>query len=136
MGEDGREDEAGSPESAARYVGGRSSPAPSHEEFCGIRQARARAEETRLIGWAVGVGKLGGKIPVPEDRGGEHLVSYDPASNLYFKSTRPEANLGYGLALTDSGLGATASEYLERLVLTNHYFGDDLRLEHVVKQRD
>ena len=40
--------------------------------------------------------------------------------------------MGYGLALTDSGLGATASEYLDRIALTNQYFGDDLRVERVV----
>ncbi len=134
MGEDGRGDEAGAPESAANYVRGGGPPTPSHEESFGVRQARAKAEEGRLIEWAAGAGKLGGKIPVPEDRGGEHLVSYDPESNRYLKSTRPEANLGYGLALTDSGLGATAAEYLDRLALTNRYFGDDLRVERVVRQ--
>ncbi len=133
MEENGRGNEAGSPESAASYVGRGGAGTPRHEESYSVRSARSRAEESRVFEWATRVGKLGGKIPTPEDRGGEHTVSYDPKSNRYFKATRPEANLGFGIALTDSGLGATPAEYLHRLFLNNQLFGDDVRIEWVVR---
>lgn len=136
MEEGSRGDEAGTPESAARYVGRGGETTPRHEEPYSVREARAKAEAARLLQWADEVGKLGGKVPVAQDRGGEHTVSYDPIPNRYFKATRPEASLGYDIALTDSGLGATPAEYLDRLALNNRYFGDDVCIERVVKQGD
>jgi len=60
-------------------------------------------------------------------------VSLHPLSKRFFKSTRPEAQLGFGIALGDHLRGATPSEYLDRLALQNRIFGDDIRLERIVR---
>ncbi len=51
----------------------------------------------------------------------------------FFKATRPEAQLGFGIALGDYIRGATPSEYLDRMVLQNEIFFDDVRLEQIVE---
>lgn len=72
-----------------------------------------------------------------EDRGEEHRVWLDLASQRYFKATHP-GRFGFTvIALPDGSLeltGATPLEYLERLLLQNSLFGDHLRLEGVASE--
>lgn len=70
---------------------------------------------------------------MPQARGGEHWVSQDPLSGRFFKATRPEAQLGFGIAIGDYSRGATPSEYLDRAVLQNEIFFDDIWLEFIVQ---
>lgn len=72
----------------------------------------------------------------PEDTsGGEHLVYFDEPSRRYLKAMIPEKQKGYGIALGSYTHGATPSEYLDRLVLQNTLFDDDIRLERGVVKR-
>ena len=48
------------------------------------------------------------------------------------KATRTDRHWGYGIALGSIVHGATPSEYLDRLLLQNRLFDDDIRLERVL----
>ncbi len=69
-------------------------------------------------------------------RGAEHEVYLDPRGNRVIKVTRlsDPANYGFGISLNNDGQGATAGEYLDRMVLQNLLFNDDVRLIKVVPQ--
>ena len=70
---------------------------------------------------------------------GEHRVAFDPRSSCWWKSTHPgKCGVGVEFHYEDlppfriTGVSAREllpSEYLERLILHNHEFGDDIRLE-------
>lgn len=70
---------------------------------------------------------------------GEHRVAFDPKSSCWWKSTHPgKCGVGVEFHYEDfppfriTGVSAREllpSEYLERLILHNHEFGDDFRLE-------
>jgi hypothetical protein len=63
-------------------------------------------------------------------------VRFDARRNRAIKATRTEEKLGYGLAHGSCVLGATPGEYLDRLVVHNRIFNDDVRLERVVPVGD
>jgi hypothetical protein len=64
----------------------------------------------------------------PDAHGNEHEVWFEELHNLWFKATYPNK---FGLAWGRSG-SATASEYLNRLMLQNEYFADDTELVALV----
>ena len=106
---------------------------------------RVRIERGVLLGWARREGRLLSPIRLRSrviGGGAEHEVFFDHASQRYFKLT-----IEGGLTIdsefrigkrTQRWLGvpfvreATPLEYLERLVLFNEVFGDDIRLEGVI----
>lgn len=70
-------------------------------------------------------------FPLPERDGGrEHDVRYDPETGLWWKYTKPNM-AGYTVSW-DAGVpfmhNAQPLEYLERMLLQNEIFGDDVRL--------
>ena len=73
-------------------------------------------------------------LPLVEDAGQEHCVWLDEKSQRYFKATFP-GQFGFTvIALQELGLElvqATPLEYLERWLLQNSLFGDDVRLEGI-----
>lgn len=110
--------------------------------------ARARSRQIgRLLDWACKAGCLrpaGTLLPPSELDGAEHRVAFDPALQLWIKTTKPglygmhaflehvlgkgqrfEARLEYGHALP--------LQYLDRLLLANEVFGDLIRLRSVVE---
>ena len=119
-------------ESAARHTGGGAEAAPGHDAAQSERAARVAVEQRRLREWAEAHGKLKGKIPPEDSRGGEHTVHFHERTQRYLKATRPDAQLGYGIAHGSYSQGATPGEYLDRLVIHNQIFNDDIRLERVV----
>lgn len=58
-------------------------------------------------------------------------MRYDPVSDRYVKFTRADRHQGFGVALGAYVHGASPAEYLDRLVLNNEIFHDDVRLEGV-----
>ena len=66
-------------------------------------------------------------------RGGEHEVFFQKRTQRYLKATRLDRHKGYGIALGSHTHGATPSEYLDRLLLHNTIFDDDIRLERIVE---
>ena len=68
----------------------------------------------------------------PDGSGDEHEAWFDEASNRWLKATYPNQ---FGLAWGRDG-SATAREYLARLVLTNKYFADDIRLVALVESSE
>lgn len=123
-------------ESAAHYTRGRAPAAPDHDSPEPARRDRVATEQQRLLQWAKTNGKLGGGLPREDASGGEHSVHYDHQSRRYWKTTRLECQKGYGLALGSLSRGATPAEYLDRLLLQNRFFADDIRLERVVLKAD
>jgi len=125
-------------ESAANEARGGGPANPGHHERPEYRRVRVRQEIERLKNWARESGKLTARFPrplrVPQWRGGEHVVSLDPVSKRFLKATKSDAHLGFGIALGDWIRGATPSEYLDRLLLQNELFLDDIRLELVVER--
>lgn len=100
----------------------------------GRRQARD------LLAWAGESGRLIASAvyrPRLEDGGQEHRVWLDEASQRYFKATFP-ARFGFTvIALPELGLElapATPLEYVERWLLQNPVFGDDVQLERVAEE--
>jgi hypothetical protein len=85
----------GSIESAAHDTGGGAESSPGHDASFGERGSRVSGEQKRLKTWAEENGKLGGKLPREDTRGGEHTVQSDHEKGLVYKATRPEMNLGY-----------------------------------------
>lgn len=60
----------------------------------------------------------------PTGQGNEHQGWFHESSNLWYKATYPNK---FGLAWGRDGT-ATVGEYLNRLVLQNLHFGDDIKL--------
>ena len=125
-------DAQGALESSADFARGGAQAAPDHDATERERAGRVEKEQRRLVEWAKANGKLGGRIPPEDASGGEHRVYFDEQSGRYLKATIPDKQKGYGIALGSFTHGATPAEYLDRLVLQNRIFGDDLRLECVV----
>lgn len=123
-------------ESASHDARGGEPPNPGHHERADERRKRLRQEIGNLTDWTRKNEKIREQFPrplrAPQGRGGEHIVSLDPLSGRFLKATRPEAQLGFGIALGDYIRGATLSEYLDRLALQNRLFSDDISLECVV----
>lgn len=131
-------DAEGALESAARLL--RASPRPAGTAQARDREILRGRQERDLLAWA----REGRGLIDPftylsriEDRGEEHRVWLDLASQRYFKATHP-GRFGFAVvALPDGSLeltGATPLEYLERLLLQNSLFGDHLRLEGVASE--
>jgi SPP1 gp7 family putative phage head morphogenesis protein len=125
-------DAGGTLESAAADARGSSRAAPTHDEPRHARLERIDREQRRLAEWAARQGKLGGNLPASEAAGGEHQVSFAPATGRYLKVNRPDRHQGYGIGLGSHLQGASPAEYLDRLQLQNELFHDDIRLERVV----
>jgi len=126
---------AGRPlESAAHFTRGGGPPTPDHDADNACRASRVKAEQRRLIKWAKENGKLGssGRLPPVFARGGEHQVYFQKHNRRYLKTTLPDRQKGYGIALGSLTRGATPSEYLDRLDLQNKIFHDDIWLERIV----
>jgi len=68
---------------------------------------------------------------VADGFGDEHEGWFDEASNRWFKATYHNQ---FGLAWGRTG-SATVGEYLTRLLLQNHYFGDDIQLVALIESR-
>jgi len=123
---------------AARHL--RASPRPT-----GATQAREReifrGRQVRdLLAWARENTRLISPATYERaERGGEeHSVWLDESLQLYFKATFP-GRFGFGVAVTVGGepdlVAATPLEYLERLLLQNRVFGDELRLVGVAEDQ-
>ena len=87
-----------------------------------------------LLEWAQGEKLITdpGQFPFlsrpPDAFGQEHEAWFDEPSNRWFKATyQNQFGLGWGRRGS-----AIASAYLTRLVLQNHYFGDDIRLIAII----
>ena len=121
-------------ESAADFTRGGGPPAPDHDADNARRTSRVEAEQQRLVRWAQENGKLGssGRVPPVFARGGEHQVYFQRHTRRYLKTTLPDRQKGYGIALGSLTRGATPAEYLDRLDLQNQIFHDDIRLERIV----
>jgi hypothetical protein len=121
-------------ESAADFTRGGGAPAPDHDGDNATRSKRVETERRRLIQWAKENGKLSpSNRRLPEfTRGGEHGVFFSKAKRRYLKATLPERQRGYGIALGSLTRGATPAEYLDRLLLQNQIFDDDIRLERII----
>ena len=121
-------------ESAADFTRGGGPPAPDHDADNPSRSGRVKAEQGRLIQWAQENGKLGfsDRLPPVFARGGEHQVYFQKHTRRYLKTTLPDRQKGYGIALGSLTHGATPAEYLDRLDLQNLIFHDDIRLERIV----
>jgi hypothetical protein len=124
-------------ESAADFTRGGGPPAPDHDADHTHRTIRVEAEQRRLLQWAKENGKLGssGRLPPVFARGGEHQVYFQKRTRRYLKTTLPDRQKGYGIALGSLTHGATPSEYLDRLDLQNQIFHDDIRLERIVANK-
>jgi hypothetical protein len=123
-------------ESAADFTRGGGSPTPGHDADHASRSKGIEAEQKRLLEWAKRNGKLSRsrRLPPPFAHGGEHDVFFQKRTQRYLKATRPDRHKGYGIALGSFTHGATPSEYLDRLVLQNRIFNDDVRLERIVER--
>lgn len=121
-------------QSCSDFARGGGAPAPDHDADNPTRRRRVEAEKVRLVEWARAHGKLGSRTRLPVfARGGEHEVFYFKRDRRYLKATIPDRQLGYGIALGSLVHGATPSEYLDRLVLQNQIFHDDIRLWRIVE---
>jgi hypothetical protein len=87
-------------------------------------------------------------LPVSPEDGGEHRVRYEETTGRWRKTTHP-GTFGAQLVVEPAidkqtqefverpMMGhATPLEYLERLILANDVFGDDIRLEKIVETPD
>jgi hypothetical protein len=121
-------------EAASSFLGGtaaarRTSPA-DERRICQGRQQRD------LKIWAQQSGCwLKPDMLAPFERGGEeHRIRR--GEERYWKATYPGQS-GFTIIATDCGPTFTRSlpqEYLKRLVLSNHLFGDDIRLEGITEE--
>jgi hypothetical protein len=121
-------------ESALRYTGRGAETVPANDAPLAQRTQRVAAERARLEAWARKNDKIG---PFPADydtRGQEHTVSFS-ADQRVIKATRPEKFHGFGFTLGED-VGATPSEYLDRLNNHNRIFGDDIQMEYVALTTD
>ena len=119
-------------ESAAHVL--RASPRPAGTSPARSREVLRGRQERDLAAWARESNCLietSRYLPCLEDAGEEHRVWLDEESQRYFKTTHP-GRFGFSvIALTDGTVeltGATPLEYLERLLLANSLFNDDIRL--------
>lgn len=127
-------DASGALESSADFTRGGRAPAPDHDATHQARSVRVAEEQQRLLHWAAANGRLSRKASFPEfAQGGEHGVYFAKARRRYFKITLPNKHRGYGIALGSYSRGATPAEYLDRWLLQNQLFRDDIRLERVVE---
>jgi hypothetical protein len=133
-------------ESALAHLRGGYAASPGNEESGWF--TRLEFEEHSLLEWARGFGCLGDEHELirsgPAD-GVEHRVLFDEPSGRWFKATHPETYGGAPAISYDldpvtnrpvNGLvlgKATPLQYLERWRLFNAVFGDDVRLERVLK---
>jgi hypothetical protein len=121
-------------ESSADFTRGGRTPAPDHDATHQARTIRVAEEQKRLVEWAASSGRLTRKVGFPEfAQGGEHGVFFAKAQRRYFKITLPNKHLGYGIALGSFSRGATPAEYLDRWLLQNRLFNDDIQLERIVE---
>ena len=100
-------------------------------------------ERDALRAWAKNQGRLFGQDPtlslLRRQMHGEHTVGFDPATACWWKSTHPgKAGIGAEFIYDDlppfcvlevMARELLPSEYLDRLILHNDEFGDDIRLE-------
>jgi len=129
-------------ESAAAYVSAGSGPSRSvskyETEAVAERAERYQIEHQFLMEWARQNNKLGAELPPDQKGGAEHSVFFDEASQRWIKATRPPG-FGEVKILHDGKVVpslATPSEYLERLILSNDIFHDDIRIEKIVPTHD
>ncbi len=109
---------------------------------CSLPKLR-EIERGLLRNWAIGQGRLFQQDPtLTLDRRqlhGEHCVAFHPESGCWWKTTHP-GKCGVGvefhydplppfLITGISGRELLPSEYIDRLILHNREFGDDIRLE-------
>jgi hypothetical protein len=126
----------GALESCAEFTARGRTPAPDHDADYSSRSKRVEEEQRLLLQWAQQNPKLGhtGRLPPAFAKGGEHEVFFWKRPRRYLKATRLDRHRGYGIALGSHTHGATPSEYLDRLILQNKIFDDDIRLERILKQ--
>lgn len=119
-------------ESAARHL--RASPRPAGAVAAREREI-LRGRQTRdLVAWAREQGCLiqpAEYSALLEPGGEEHRVWVDERRQFYFKATHP-GRFGFSV-IADAAyepllVAATPLEYLERLLLQNSVFGDEVRL--------
>jgi hypothetical protein len=126
-------------ESAARYL--RGSPRPARTDAAREREILRGRQVRDLFAWAEensGVIVSGDYLPFIEDAGQEHRVWLDALKQRYFKVTHP-GRFGFSIIVSGAGempelVGATPLEYLQRLLLQNSLFGDDVRLVGVAHE--
>jgi len=129
-------DAPGALESAARHL--RASPRPAGASPARERSLLSGRQCRDLLAWACENGRLTASslLDRVEDSGQEHGVWLDTASQRYFKFTHP-GRFGFTVIATSGGVpdltAATPLEYLERLLIQNRVFGDDLRLEGIIE---
>ncbi len=129
-------DPSQSPGTSAHVVGGGKETTDSGEAGRKEWYQRVRDEESKLHDWAAENGKLGGKLPQEDTRGGEHIVQLHAPGDRVVKATYQNLggdNAGYGIHVGSNESGSTPSEYLDRLEQHNKLFDDDVRVERVVK---
>lgn len=126
-------DESNAPstlESAARYIG---ASAAADGAYHGGRSPFAASFEA-ILQWGEASGLIRSEADFPflkqppTGHGDEHEGWFDEASNRWFKATYPNR---FGVAWGRYG-SATAGEYLNRLILQNRHFGDDIHLVALV----
>jgi hypothetical protein len=135
-----RRDAEGALESAADLL--RAGPRPAGTTPAREREILSRRQERDLLAWARENDRL---IESPfhlsrvEDGGEEHRVWFDVPAQRYFKATHA-GRFGFTvIAMHDNTLELTSAsplEYLERLLLQNASFGDDVQLEGVILEKD
>ncbi|HEY1661589.1 MAG TPA: hypothetical protein VGI03_04160 [Verrucomicrobiae bacterium] len=117
-------------ESAARYVA--TSTAADGQNHGGGKTFSASFHALMCWGEAFSLIREESEFPFlkqkPTGHGDEHEGWFDEASNRWYKATYANR---FGVAWGHSG-SATAGEYLNRLVLQNKYFGDDIQLVALV----
>jgi len=122
-------------ESAASHL--RASPRPAGTTPARSREILRGRQERDLLAWA----RENTRLIEPavylsrfEDAGEEHRVCLDVPTQRYFKATHA-GRFGFSVVALDDGTaeltGATPLEYIERLLLQNSLFNDQIRLEGV-----
>jgi hypothetical protein len=120
-------------ESAASYVA--ASTAANSEDHGS--SAAFTASFTAILSWAEAARMIREEGDFPflgyksTGHGDEHEGWFDEDTNRWYKATYPNR---FGIAWGRIG-SATAGEYLNRLVLQNKHFGDDIRLIALVNCR-
>lgn len=140
---DGPEGDAPSAlESAARHL--RATPPPGGRTALGSREVFRRRQERDLIAWARESGRLIVPADYPADLragGEEHRIATPGSRDRYWKFTHPGLcgftvvcgeETGHLAELTNS----LPLEYLDRLLLQNDLFADDVRIEGVALENE
>ena len=127
-------------ESAARHL--RASPCPAGTTPARGRKILRGRQERDLLAWARENARLiepADYLPLCEDAGEEHRVWLDVQTQRYFKVTHA-GRFGFSVVAMPDGsadlTGATPLEYLDRLLLQNSIFNDDVRLESIAIEND